>query len=88
LILAVSRQVWHRQSWEFYVFIQKLIVEEFVEMCHPVPPSLFRIKGYTNTFNWLIDWIISFLFLLFIFWIMSYIYLPTMTGHMASWISP
>jgi hypothetical protein len=26
--MAVSRQAWHRQSWEFYDFIQRLLVED------------------------------------------------------------
>jgi hypothetical protein len=28
--MAVSRQAWHRQSWEFYVFIQRLLVEDWL----------------------------------------------------------
>jgi hypothetical protein len=27
--MAASRQAWHRQSWEFYVFIQRQLVEDW-----------------------------------------------------------
>ena len=26
--MAVFRQAWHKQSWEFYIFIQRLLVED------------------------------------------------------------
>jgi hypothetical protein len=28
--MAVSRQAWHTQSWEFYIFIQRLLVEDWL----------------------------------------------------------
>jgi hypothetical protein len=30
--MAVSRQAWHRRSWEFYVFIQRLLVEDSINV--------------------------------------------------------
>jgi hypothetical protein len=39
--MAVSRQAWHRRSWEFYVFIQRLLVEDWlstrVRILYPHP---------------------------------------------------
>jgi hypothetical protein len=29
--MAASRQAWHRRSWEFYVFIQRLLVEDWFQ---------------------------------------------------------
>jgi hypothetical protein len=30
--MTASRQAWHRQSWEFYVFIQRLLVEDWLRV--------------------------------------------------------
>ena len=52
--MAVSRQAWRRQSWEIYVFIQRLLVEDWLpgnwgESLKPIPTvtHLFQ-QGHTS----------------------------------------